>query len=128
VAAVPSNLAAVLYNRTDGQIVVLGPIALGVLYIVQHTDGESEVISSISDLQGKTILVGGKGSTTEYILATLLRSAGLDPDSDINIEWFPNHSDVNAALLSMPGSIAMIPEPFVSIAGSRSENVRTALD
>ena len=127
-AAVPANLAAALYNRTEGQIVTLGPIALGVLYIVQNVDDESEVISSISDLNGQTILAGGRGSTAEHILDKLLRSAGLVIDSDITIEWFSNHSDVNAALIARPGSIAMIPEPFVSVAKSRSENVKVVLD
>jgi len=128
VAAVPANLAAVLYNRTEGQIVALGPVALGVLYIVQHVNDESEVISSVSDLKGRTILAGGKGSTIEHILDKLLRSSGLVLDSDVEIEWFPSPSDVHASLVSRPGSIAMIPEPFVSIAKSRSENIETVLD
>ncbi|MCL1809621.1 MAG: ABC transporter substrate-binding protein [Clostridiales bacterium] len=128
VAAVPSNLAAVLYNKTEGQITNLGPIALGVLYIVQNTEGVGDVISSISDLRGKSILVAAKGSTTEYILNKLLASSGLSPDSDVTIEWYSNHTEVNAALLANPGSVAMIPEPFVSVAVSKSEKVKTVLD
>jgi len=128
VAAVPANLASILYNRTEGEVVNLGPIALGVLYIVQHIDDESEVISSISDLQGQTILAGGKGSTIEHILDKLLRSSGLVLDSDVEVEWFPSPSDVPASLLSRPGAVAMIPEPFVSIVKSRSENIRAVLD
>jgi NitT/TauT family transport system substrate-binding protein len=128
VAAVPANLAATLYNRTEGQIVALGPIALGVLFIAQNVDDENAVISSISDLEGQTILAGGRGSTTEHILSKLLQSAGLDIESDVNMEWFLNHSEVNAMLVTRPGAIAMIPEPFVSIAKSNNEDVRMVLD
>ncbi|MCL1981523.1 MAG: PhnD/SsuA/transferrin family substrate-binding protein [Clostridiales bacterium] len=128
VAAVPSNLAAVLYNKTEGQIVNLGPVALGVLYIVQNTEGSSDIISSIGDLRGKDVLVAAKGSTTEYILNKLLVSAGLDPESDVKTEWFSNHTEVNTALFANPGAVAMIPEPFVSVAVSKSENIKTVLD
>ena len=128
VAMVPANLAATLYNRTEGDVVALGPVALGVLFIVQNVDDESEVISSISDLEGRTILAGGRGSTTEHILHKLLYSAGLDIETDVDMEWFLNHSEVNATLVTRPGAIAMIPEPFVSIAQSRSDDVRMVLD
>ena len=128
IAAVPANLAATLYNRTDGQVVALGPIALGVLFIVQNVDDESELITSIDDLRGRTILAGGRGSTTEHILTKILQSNGLDIDTDVNMEWFLNHSEVNATLVTRPGAIAMIPEPFVSIAKSNNEDVRMVLD
>ena len=127
-AAVPSNLAAALYNKTDGQIVNLGPIALGMLYIVQNTGGENGTVSSIEDLAGKTVLVAAKGSTTEYLLAKLLAFYGLELGVDTFAEWFSNHSEVNAALLSEKGALAMIPEPFVSIAESKSSNVINVLD
>ena len=128
VATVPANLAATLYNRTEGQIVALGPIALGVLFIVQNVNDESMVISTIDDLAGRTILAGGRGSTTEHILKKLLQEAGLDIETDVNMEWFLNHSEVNGMLVTRPGAIAMIPEPFVSIAKSNNENVRMVLD
>ena len=50
IAAVPLNLAAVLYNKTEGNVVLLNLDTLGVLYIVEN--GES--IQSLADLAGKT--------------------------------------------------------------------------
>lgn len=55
-ACVPANLAAVLYNKTEGEIEVLAVNTLGVLYIVEN--GES--VQSIADLKGKTIVAAGK--------------------------------------------------------------------
>ena len=112
VAALPSNMAAVLYNKTQGEIVAISPIALGVLYIM----GNDAELSSVSDLKGKTVYASGKGGTPEYVLQKVLETAGLDPEKDVTLKWLANHGDVNQKLLSEEGAIAMLPEPFVSTA------------
>ena len=111
VAALPSNMAAVLYNKTQGEIVAISPIALGVLYIL----GNDVELTSISDLEGKIIYASGQGGTPEYVLQKVLETAGLDPE-DVTVKWLANHADVNQKLLSEEGTIAMVPEPFVSTA------------
>ena len=117
VAAVPSNLAAVLYNKTEGEIVALTPIAMGMLKIL----GNDVQIDRVEDLKGKTIVASGQGGTPEYVLQKILEEAGLTIYEDVQVEWLANHSDVNSKLLSRSGTIAMIPEPFVSTALSKSE-------
>ena len=76
-ACVPANLAAVLYNKTEGAVQVLAVNTLGVLYIVEN--GES--VQSLADLKGKTVVAAGKGSTPEYALRYLLSENGIDPDA-----------------------------------------------
>ena len=76
IAALPSNLAAVLFNKTEGQVVLGSVNTLGVLYIVAD---ESAGVTSIADLKGKTILGSGQGSTPEYVLNYLLEKNGLTP-------------------------------------------------
>lgn len=98
-ACVPANLAAVLYNKTEGEIEVLAVNTLGVLYIVEN--GES--VQSIADLKGQTIVAAGKGSTPEYALRYLLTENGIDPDHDVTIDWKSEHSECVAALASGPG-------------------------
>ena len=73
-AAIPANLASVLYNRTEGAIEILAVNTLGVLYIVETGDS----VQSLADLRGKTVYATGKGSTPEYTLLYLLEKAGLD--------------------------------------------------
>ena len=68
VAAVPSNLAAVLYNKTEGDIVAISPIALGMLQIL----GNNVDIDDVSELAGKTIVASGQGGTPEYVLEKVL--------------------------------------------------------
>ena len=86
-ACVPANLAAVLYNKTEGEIEVLAVNTLGVLYIVEN--GES--VHSMADLKGKTIVAAGKGATPEYALRYLLTENGIDPDNDVTIDWKSEH-------------------------------------
>ena len=123
-ACVPANLAAVLYGKTNGEIEVLAVNTLGVLYIVEN--GES--VQSIKDLAGKTIVAAGKGSTPEYALRYLLAENGIDPDSDVTIDWKSEHSECVAALASGQASIALLPQPFVTVAQGKIEGLRMALD
>ena len=112
VAALPSNMASVLYNKTEGQVVAVSPIALGVLHIL----GNNVDITETSQLKGKTIVASGQGGTPEYVLQKVVEAAGLNLYEDVQVEWLANHAEVNAKLLSQEGTIAMIPEPFVSTA------------
>ena len=123
-ACVPANLASVLYNKTEGEIQVLAVNTLGVLYMVEN----GNAVSSMADLAGKTIVAAGKGSTPEYALRYLLRENGIDPDTDVTIDWKSEHSECVAALASGAATIALLPQPFVTVAQTKMENLRTALD
>ena len=128
VALVPANLAAVLYNRTltdDGaQVQVAAINTLGVLDIVESGD----TVHSIADLAGRTIYASGRGASPEYVLNYLLTSNGLDPATDVTIEYRSEHTEVAALLASTPGAIAMLPQPFATIVEAQNPAVRTALN
>lgn len=125
VAAVPSNLASVLYNKTEGEVVAVSPIALGVLYIL----GNDEDVDSVADLKGKTIVASGQGGTPEYVLQKVLENAGLTLYEDVQVQWLANHAEVNSKLLTEEDTLAMIPEPFVSTALSAgNDDVEVAFD
>ena len=124
IAAVPANLASVLYNKTNGGVQVLAVNTLGVLYIVE--DGDT--VHSIADLKGRTIYAGGKGATPEYALNYILEKNGLVPGEDVTIEWKSEHAECVAALAEDADGIAMLPQPFVTTAQSANENIRIALD
>jgi len=124
VACVPANLASVLYNKTEGQIVTLGINTLGVIYIVDKGDS----VQSLADLSGKTIVAAGKGQTPEYGLRYLLAENGIDPDTDVDIQWKSEHSECVAALASGAAEIALLPQPFVTVAQGKIEGLRIALD
>ena len=124
IAAVPANLASVLYNNTEGGVQVLAINTLGVLYIVESGD----TVQSMEDLRGKTIYASGKGGTPEYALNYVLAQNGIDPTSDVTIEWKSEQAECLAALTAQENSIAMLPQPFVTTAQSKSDSIRVALD
>ena len=123
-AAVPCNLASVLYNKTEGQISMLAINTLGVLYIVETGDS----IQSVADLKGKTIFSTGKGTTPEYTLRYLLSAAGIDPDKDVTIEFKSEATEIAALLTDADNAVAMLPQPYVTTVMMNNDKVRIALD
>ena len=124
IAAVPCNLASVLYNKTNGEIVTAAINTLGVLYIVEAGDS----VQAVNDLKGKTIYSTGQGTTPEYTLRYLLTSAGLDPDKDVTIEYKSEAAEVVTSLSQNPQALAMLPQPYVTVACTSNPEVRIALD
>lgn len=124
IAAVPANVASVLYNKTEGAISVLAINTLGVLYVVETGD----TVQSMDDLKGKTIYSTGKGATPEYALNYVLNANGISPQEDMTIEYKSEATEVAALLSQQENAIAMLPQPYVSIVQSKNENLRVALD
>lgn len=124
IAAVPANLASVLYNNTKGQVQVLAINTLGVLYIVEN----GQNIHTVEDLRGKTILSAGKGATPEYALNFMLEQNGIDPEKDVTIEFKSEHSECAAVLNVTENAIAMLPQPFVTAAQMKNDKIRVAID
>lgn len=124
IAAVPANLASVLYNKTSGAVRVIAVNTLGVLYICELGD----TVNTVADLRGKTIFSAGKGATPEYALEYVLRANGLDPTVDVTIEWKSEHAECVAALAQDATAIAMLPQPFVTTAQAKNDQIRVALD
>lgn len=122
IAAVPLNLASVLYNKTEGGIVMLAVNTLGVLYILENGD----TIQSIDDLAGKTLYATGQGATPEYMLNYLLEQYGLT--DSVSIEYKSEHSELAALMASGDVTLGMLPEPMVTSVLMKNENVRVALD
>ena len=100
VAAVPSNLASVLYQKTDKNVSVLAVNTLGVLYLVENGDS----------------------------IQSVLKSNGLDPEKDVTIEYKSEHAEVVAALAEDQTAVGLLPQPFVTTALMKNENLRVALD
>lgn len=124
IAAVPCNLASVLYNKTEGQVQVAAINTVSVLYIVET----GEEIKSVEDLKGKTIYSTGKGTTPEYTLNYLLRAAGLEAGKDVTVEYKSEAAEVAAVLAEGEDAVAMLPQPYVTVAMSQNKKLRIALD
>lgn len=122
-AALPANVAASVYNSSNGKVRVLAINTLGVVNIVER----GNTIDSFDDLVGKKIYAVGKSTTPEYVLRYLLAENGVDFDS-LNIEWRNEATEILPLLKAEAGSIAMIPQPFVTAAQAQIADLRIALD
>ena len=122
VAAVPVNLASVLYNKLDGDISVLAVSTLGVLYVIE---AGSEV-NSVADLAGKTVYATGQGATPEYILNYLLDKNGVAGSVEVN--YVGEHAALATMLADGSAEIGMLPEPNVTSTLAGNDNLRIALN
>ena len=111
---------------SDSSVMKIGALKgpTGVLYLVENGDS----IQSVDDLKGKTIYASGKGATPEYALNSVLKSNGLDPEKDVTIEYKSEHAEVVAALAEDQTAVGLLPQPFVTTALMKNENLRVALD
>ena len=126
ILAVPSNLGAVLYNNQDapGMVQMLAANMLGAIYVLEV----GETVNSIEDLAGQTIYTVGKGSTPEYLLGYLLAEHGLTIDKDVTVEFRNDPTEIVGYLASGQANLAMLPQPFVTIAMGQVDGLRIALD
>lgn len=121
IAAVATNLAATLYNKTSGGVTVLAVNTLGVLSLL----GNGQEIASIADLAGKTIYASGQGANPEYILRYVLSGNGLDPDKDVTIRFVGEGSELLTVWQTDPEAVIMAPQPVATSILMQNENTRT---
>lgn len=124
IAAVATNLASTLYNKTEGKVTVLAVNTLGVLSIL--TNGTE--LNSIADLKGKTLYTPGQGANPEYILRYVLQGNGLDPDKDLTIKFVGDGSELPAIWAKESDAIIMAPQPVATSILMKYEGSKTAFD
>lgn len=121
IAALPTNVAATVYNKSEHEISIAAINTLGVLHILECGD----TIQSISDLEGKTIYATGQGSTPEYVLNYILQKNNI---KNVTVEYMTEHAELAAALLAGDVNIALLPEPNVTAVLLKDNTIRQALD
>ena len=124
IALLPSNVASVLYQKTNGGVTVIDINTLGVLYMVS---GDSS-IGSVADLAGKTIYLTGKGTTPDYVLHYILNGNGIDADQDCTLEYRSEATEVAALLAENSDAIGLLPQPFVTAACAQNDALSVIMD
>lgn len=123
IVLIPANVASVLYNKTEGQAVVLDINTLGVLYLLEN----GETIRSVSDLEGRTVYLPGKGTTPDYALQYILNRNDLTTE-DVDLQYKSEAAEVISALAEEPEALGLLPQPAVTTACMQNESLRIALD
>ena len=122
IASVPTNVAANLYNKSNGKVRMLAVNTNGVLSILE----KGNTIKSVADLKGKTIYSTGKGQNPEYILNYILNKNVINPATDVTIN-FVSSDDLKAKLISGEAEIAMAPEPLATAVMVQNKQLNRAL-
>lgn len=123
IALIPANVAALLYQKTDGGVAVIDVNTLGVLYMVT---GTAEV-DRVTDLKGKTIYLTGMGTTPEASLRYILAANGLT-ETDYTLEFKSEATEVAAVLAENPDVIGLLPQPFATAALMQNDALKVVLD
>ena len=121
IAALPTNAASTVFNKTEGGIQVIALNTLGTLYVVVNT--ENAEITSLADLDGMTVYAPAQNPS--FIFRAITQAAGLDVTVD---NTYAAPADLRTALVSGEIDVAVLPEPMVTIALSSNENLAVAVD
>ena len=124
IAAVATNLAATLYNKTEGSVTVLAVNTLGVLSLLSN----GQEVNAVSDLKGKTIYAPGQGANPEYILRYVLTGNGLDPDKDVTLRFVGEGSELLTVWQSDPEAVIMAPQPVATSILMQNDNAKILFD
>ncbi|HBB29534.1 MAG TPA: hypothetical protein DC000_09890, partial [Clostridiales bacterium] len=113
--------AAVLYNKTGGNVQFLAQNTLDVLYAVGKGD-----ITSLEQLEGKKVAISGKGTVPEYAMNYLLSQKGLT--DKVNLDYLPDYAIVAQSLLAGDIDVAILPQPFVTQVTLKNPDMKILID
>lgn len=123
IAALPTNMASILYHKTEGDIQLLALNTYGVLYILEKGD----TIGSVEDLAGKTVHAYGQGANPEFVLNYLLEQNEVEPE-EVDIQWHASTDEVSALMAAGEGEVCMLPVPAATAVLMKDPDARQALD
>lgn len=119
IAALPTNAAATAFNNTNGGVQIIAINTLGVLTIMQNSEGER--IDDIKDLEGKTIHCPKQNPA--QILNYILKQNGVNatiktdfaaPADLVSAFMTQKTKDEAGAEIAIDIDIAVIPQPMAT--------------
>ncbi len=125
IAAIATNLAAKLYNKTNGAITLLAVNTLGVLNVVTPAGVE---VKSFADLKGKKVYATGQGSNPEYIINYLLEKNGIDRQKDITLEYKAEGTELLSVWATDKDAVIIAPQPVATSLTVQNEGAAIAID
>lgn len=121
IAAVPTNMAALLYQRTKGELQLLAINTLGVLYVLE----KGEAVHKAQDLAGKTLTMAGQGAVPEYAINFIAQALGID---GLTLDFKSEHNEVNTLAAAGQADLVMLPQPMATALMMKDAGFRVALD
>ncbi len=124
IAAVATNMAASIYNKTNGGVTVLAVNTLGVLNVL--TNGTE--ITSLADLKGKKVYTTGQGANPEYVIDYLLTKNGVNPDTDLDLQFKAEGTELVTVWATEPDAVIIAPQPVATSILNKYEGSKLTID
>lgn len=124
IAAVATNLASSLYNKTSGKVKVLAINTLGVLSVIS----KGEDVNSIADLKGKTIYTTGQGANPEYIITNILEKNNLKVGKDVELKFVTQPTELVTKVVTSEKAIVIAPQPVATTITIKDSNAKIVID
>ena len=122
VLAMPSNVAANLFNRGAG-VTLLNVSTWGALWIVTR-DAQRK---ALADFKGEEIAVPFRGDMPDIVLQVLAAQQGLDVQRDFRIRYVPTPMEAMQLLITRRVPHALLTEPGVSLALRKTQSFPVGL-
>ena len=117
VLAMPSNVAANLFNRGAG-VTLLNIAAWGGLWIVTR-DAQRK---ALADYRGEEVAVPFRGDMPDILLQLLAARQGLDAQKDFRLRYVPTPMEAMQLLITRRVSHALLAEPAISLALRKTQS------
>ncbi|MDR2103933.1 MAG: ABC transporter substrate-binding protein [Treponema sp.] len=123
VGILPPNVAAKIAS-TGKPIQAAAVVGAGMLSLLSA----DPAVRTIADLKGKTVEVAGQGATPDYVFRRILLSKGINPDRDLKLSYALAYPEIAQSLIAGRVSLALLPEPFATMARSGKPDLRVVGD
>ncbi|MDR1587447.1 MAG: ABC transporter substrate-binding protein [Treponema sp.] len=111
IGILPPNVAAKIAS-SGKRIQVAAVTGAGMLSLLSADPS----VRRLEDLKGKSVEVAGQGATPDYVFRKILLSKGINPDRDISLGYSLAYPEIAQSLIAGRVSIALLPEPFATMA------------
>ena len=131
IAALPTNAASTVYNKTKGAVKILAINTLGCLFLLNSGDS---TVSSVAELGGRTVYAPAQNPT--FIFTYLCQANGLEVITDgtptanqvlIDSTSYAQPANLRDAIASKAVELAVLPEPMVTIAVNKAKAASVTL-
>lgn len=123
IAALPTNLAAIIYNKKP-DYTLAAITGAGTLYVLSSRDD----IKSWADLKDKKVYNIARSSTPGFLFNYLLGQNNIDPKTDIDIDFTFNHVELAPMLIAGKVETGILPEPLITNVLLKNKDMKVVLD
>lgn len=123
-AIVSADLAAAMYNGSDGNVKIVGQNVDTAIQLIEN----GQDISAFTDLKGKNIYYSNEAMPATQILRVILQRNRIKRVNEKDFVEVPNYAELLNGIASTPKALGIVVDDTALAATMKSENIRIALN